>query len=115
MATSQLFERRSIAMPLARALIETLFDGIAAGLGERGEGRAFGEVLPYQAVGVLIGAPFPRMIGRREVELEPSALFDRRVAVEFSAIVGGHGLERRAMRPFEATDHLEHSFIECGR
>ena len=45
------------------------------------------QVLAKEPVGVFIGAAFPRMVRRREVEAGAGALLDRGVAVELGPVV----------------------------
>lgn len=46
-------------MPFTRAIVEDSGDAIAFDLGERVEAGSLFEILPDQAVGVLVGAPLP--------------------------------------------------------
>jgi len=56
-------------------------NAIAVVLGEVSHALAFREVLAEQAVGVLVGAAFPGVMGRREVEPRGQPHLERRVAV----------------------------------
>lgn len=58
-------------------------------LGEGGEARALGEILPQQTVWILRGAALPGVIGRSKVEACAGGGFDVAVAVELSAVVDG--------------------------
>ena len=68
--------------PLARPTGEVGGDPIAVVLGEVGHAFAFREVLAEEAVSVLVGAAFPGMVRRREVEPRGYLLLEGRVAVE---------------------------------
>src|SRR6266511_2982815 len=77
------FLRGSIAEPLARPAIEFRRDPIAIMLGEVGHALALGEILAHEAVGVLIGAAFPRVMRSREVEARGGGSLEPGVVVEF--------------------------------
>lgn len=53
----------------------------------------FRDVLPYEAVGVLIGTALPGAVGGGEVEVGTGGCFDRLVAMELGAIVDGDGAD----------------------
>lgn len=65
----------------------------AMGLGEVGEGCAFGGVLADEAVGVFVGAALPGLVWVGEVEGGAEMLFDELVSVELGTVVGGDGLD----------------------
>jgi hypothetical protein len=60
--------------------------------------RALRDVLANQAVGVLVRATFPGVVGVGKVEGGAGGLLDVAVAVELGAIVDGDGLEQVRMR-----------------
>lgn len=57
-------------------------------VGEPVDRPALGEVLPKQAVGVLVGAALPGMVRQREAELDPHGLGDLGVGGELASAVG---------------------------
>ena len=56
---------------LARSGVELPSDGIEFGLGESRQVGALGEILPEQAVGVLVDAALPRAVRIGEVDIDP--------------------------------------------
>ncbi len=81
------FLRGAKAEPFSRPLIELAGKSIAVVLREPGHALARGEILPDEAVGVCVGAAFPRMMGRGEVKAGAGRLLDRRVAMELRPVV----------------------------
>ena len=84
---------------LAWSSIELVRDAIAVGLREVLHADALREVLPNQAVHVLVRAAFPGVMRCGEVELDRQARFEGFVTVELGAIVrrdGAHGAPKRA-------------------
>ena len=77
----------------AWAVIEAGGDGVAVRLGEMAERRALGEILADEAVGVLVGAAFPGLMGSGEVDGSMERLLERLVAVELDSIVRGDGAD----------------------
>src|SRR6266508_1811060 len=57
---------KAVAAP--GAMVERGCEGGALALGERGKRSALGQVLTEQAIGVLVGSAFPRVVGSSEVE-----------------------------------------------
>jgi len=55
---------------LAGSVVEFVRDGVEFGFGDRAEVGALGEVLPQQAVGVLVGAALPGSVRVAEVDLD---------------------------------------------
>lgn len=72
-------------------MIQFECDGVAPILRQRLQAFPFWKVLPNESVGVLVAASFPRMVGRREVELQPVRFLDLGVSMELAAIVRGDG------------------------
>ncbi len=73
--------------------IEFVGDDIAVVLSERGHAGALGQVLADEAVGVFVGATFPGVMGRGEIELQTDGVLDCGIAMELGAVVGGDGAE----------------------
>ena len=69
-------------MSFAWSVIELFGDCITGALSQGGHALALGEVLADQAVGVLVGSPFPAVVRRGEVVFHSTARFHPRVAVE---------------------------------
>ena len=78
----------SEAQAFSGSLIELLCDGVALVLREVCHALSFGDVLSYQAVGVFVGSAFPGVIRSGEVEAGAGFLFDGRVAMELSSVIG---------------------------
>ena len=76
------FLRGVITEPFARPGVELCGDAIAVVLRQGFRALALGEVLADQTVGVLVGAVFPRMMGRGEVEPGADRSLDGGVAVD---------------------------------
>src|SRR5215204_6977921 len=55
---------------LARALVELVGDGVELGLGHRREVEALREVLPEEAVGVLVGPALPGRVRIAEEHID---------------------------------------------
>jgi hypothetical protein len=55
-------------------------------LGEMRHAAAFGEILPQEAVGVLIGPALPGVVGRGEVDARGGGTLEVAVLVEFGAV-----------------------------
>lgn len=83
--------RGAEAEAAASALVEGGGDLVAARLSEVGERDAFGRVLADEAVGVLVGAAFPSVVRRGEVDFQAEDLLQELVAVNLDAVVGGEG------------------------
>ena len=64
------------AQSLARPVVQVIGDVIALGLCERAHASALGQVLPKQAVEVLVAASLPGVVGGGEVDLHWEALFE---------------------------------------
>ena len=60
-------------------------------LSEVGHALAFGQVLPDQAIGVLVGAALPCMMRGGEIEARACGPLELRVVVELRPIVYGDG------------------------
>ena len=65
-------------------------------LSDAGHAAAFGEVLPQQAVEVLVAAALPGAMGIGEVASDACSVFQCPVAVELGAVVPGDGPEGHA-------------------
>src|SRR5688572_4856159 len=85
--------RGPVAMSFPWSGVESSGDGIAATLGEARHVGVLGQVLPDQAVGVLVGAALPGVMRIGEVERHAGGVLDSGIAVELGAVVGGDGLE----------------------
>jgi hypothetical protein len=79
------------AEAFAGPVIEGVSDLMAASLSKIGEGSPLGQVLPDEAVGVFVGAPFPGVMRRGEVDRGVEGLFDDLVAVKLDSVVEGNG------------------------
>ena len=55
-------------VPASGTVIELGGKSAALTLGQLGQIRAFGQVLAKEAIGVLVGATFPRVMGQGEVD-----------------------------------------------
>ena len=55
---------------------------------------ALGQVLPDEAVGVLVGAAFPRMVRRRKIDFRVQDVFQFPVVMKLGAIVSRDGFSR---------------------
>ena len=53
----------------------------------------FFKILTQQAIGVLVGATLPAVIGMRKVNLQTQTLFQFPEVSEFCAVVQCHGLQ----------------------
>src|SRR6266851_2491407 len=104
------FLRSPIAQPLPRPAVEFRSDPIAIGLGEVGHALALGEILAEQAIGVFVGAAFPSMVWRGEVETRRRRSLEAGVVVEFGAVIDGDGLHVMGLRG----DQLLHAVIHRG-
>lgn len=81
------FLRRLPIVALARATVELRGDAVTVGLREALHAFVVREVLPNQAVHVLVGPALPGMVRCREAELQWHARLDSCVAVELGPIV----------------------------
>ena len=75
------------------ASVEFVSDLVALSLSQSRHAASFGQVLADQAIGVLVGRPLPRVVGRGEVENCGCAFLDGGVVVKFGAVVGGDGFD----------------------
>ena len=64
------------AQSLPWSVVQVVDDVIALSLRDRVHASALGQVLPKQAVEVLVAASLPRVVGRGEVDLHREALFE---------------------------------------
>src|SRR5680860_610601 len=112
-----------ITVPFSRSVVQNIFrpfDGLFFYVVKVGP---FREILPDQSVQVLVGAPFPTMVGPGKVKVDPQALGDLFVVGELLAVIAGHGAYERypvlqqflghdlyVLRPLPLyVGHLEHS------
>ena len=79
--------KESVTTP--RAVIELGGKNVALPLGERGQTGAFGQVLAQQAVGVLVRAALPGMVGQGEVDGRAQTPLQGLVHVELRSVVRG--------------------------
>ena len=70
-------------------MIQRINTGSQLAGSKNGQVGAFGQVLAEQAVGVLIGAPFPGVIRMGEEDRQAEPPFKFRRTSEFAAIVQG--------------------------
>lgn len=89
----EFLDRCEEAMSLSWPVVECARDLVAALLGDVFHGCSLWEVLSNEAIGVLVGASFPCVVGSGEVDRHAGETFDMLVAVELCAVVGGDGLE----------------------
>ena len=78
-------------MAFAWSCVELVGNYIAVLLSDGRHVHSFRQVLSDQTVEVLVGTALPGVVGRGEVELELSGLFDLFIGMELGAIVGGDG------------------------
>src|SRR6266540_1543900 len=102
--------RSAMISVLPRPAVQFRSDPIAIVLGEVGHALAFGQILPDQAVGVFVGAAFPRMVRCGEVETRRRRSLEPGVVVEFGAVIDGDGLHGMGLRG----DQLVHAVIHRG-
>ncbi len=101
------FLRGTIAEPRPRPAVEFRRDPIAIVLDEVGHALALGEILAEQAVGVFVGAAFPRMVRRGEVETRRRRALEAGVVVEFGAVIDGDGLHGMGLRGDQRARHRD--------
>ena len=86
--------RRAEAEAQPGAVVEGGRDRGALALGERGQVRALGQILPQQPVGVLVGAAFPGVVRGGEVDRGAQPALERPIHVELGAVIGRDGPDR---------------------
>ena len=91
---AQLLQRGAELITFSRSVVEGAGDGIAAGLGDGLHRGSFWQVLADEPIRVFVGAPFPGVVRRSEVDRDSRRCLDLAVAVELSAVVGGDGFEQ---------------------
>ena len=84
-----------IAQHFAGARVELVLHFGDRGVGDAGKAGALGEVLPHEAVGVLVEPAFPGVIGPGEEKGGSQPARDLLMAGELLAIVGGDGVHPR--------------------
>jgi hypothetical protein len=86
------FVRGAEAEAFAGAMVEVVSDARAEALGEVTERRTLGQVLSDEAVGVLVGAAFPSVMGIGEEDGGIESMLDGFVAVKLDSVVEGDGV-----------------------
>ena len=86
------FVRGAEAEALAGAMVEVVSDARAEALSEVTERSTLGEVLSDEAVGVLVGAAFPGVMGSGEEDGGIESMLDGFVAVKLDSVVEGEGV-----------------------
>ena len=76
---------------MPRSIVELCHDLLPFGLSDRVEATGLREVLPDQAIGVLVAAALPGGVGLGEVEADAPVPGDPLVVGELSALVRGQG------------------------
>src|SRR5436853_5703560 len=84
---SKSFDGSKKAKSLSWPVVENQSDLVAVCLGEILHGLALRKVLAYQAIGVLIGATFPRVVGSGKVERDPGCVLDLSKAMELGSVI----------------------------
>ena len=79
-------------------------------LGEILHGLALRKVLADQAIGVLIRATFPRVVGSSKVERDPGCVLDLSKAMELGSVISSDGFEQI----WATIDELDQSAVERG-
>ena len=87
------FGRSAEAEAEPGAVVEFGSEGGALALSERGEVSAFGQVLSKEPIGILIGAAFPSVMGKGEVDFGVEALLESFVHMELSTVVRSDGVD----------------------
>lgn len=82
---------------------------IALGLGQAFHTVAFGKVLPDQTIGVLVGATFPGVVRRSEVDRDVGSVFDVAIGMKLRAIVRGDRPEPTGVSPHQFQGSLVES------
>ena len=103
-------EWRAKAMTFPWPVVQGVGDRVAPVLGEPLHGRAFRDVLPNEAVRVLVRASFPRRVRRGEVDRYAGSSLDVFVAVELRTVVDGDGLEQTRM----CLNQLDDALVDGG-
>ena len=100
--------RRPVAQAFARPAVELIVRLLHALLAHARQRFAFRKVLAQEAVGVLVGAALPRMVRKREVELDVDVGRDLGMVRELLAAVEHDGPQRL---PLQGPRHLPaHAF-----
>src|SRR5204862_1709949 len=89
-------------MAFARAGIELPGDPVAITLSDVLQRRPLRQVLAKEAIEVLVRAPFPRMVRRREVAGHSEAALELFVIVKLGTVVERQGVELLALAPDHA-------------
>lgn len=81
------------------SLVEFSRDAVALELAHSRQALSLAEVLPQQAIEVLVATALPGAMGIGEVAAHTGRFFQCPVAMELGAVVPGDGLERQAAGP----------------
>ena len=106
------FGRALPSEALARTGIKLPGDGIKLDLSETGEVCSLGEILPEQAVGVLVDAALPRSVRVGEVYLDAGQLGERFGLSHFTSPIVGQG--QTPLRVFAVEHGSESSDCRSG-
>ena len=101
-APSGTLRRRQVTQDPARTRVRAVLHGPDLGVRHLAQVRALGQVPPHQAVGVLVQAPFPGVVGAGEQEVRAQRRRHPRVVRELLSVVGGDRVHRAAVRPRKA-------------
>ncbi len=101
--------RRQVAQDPARTRVQAVLDGAHLRVRHFPEVRALGKVPPHQAVGVLVQAPFPGVVGPREEEVSAERPGHPRVVGELLAVVGRDRVDG------EGSEHARHGRADRRR
>ncbi len=74
-------------------VVESISDSVTVTLGEVSEAGSLRGILSDEAIGVLIGASLPGVVGCGEVEVSAGGGFDRLIAMELGAVINGDGTD----------------------
>jgi len=99
-------ERRAKAVAFSRSIVQCVRDCVASVLCQPLHRRALRDVLPNEAVGVLVRASFPRRVRSRKVDRYARRSFDLVVSVELRTVVDGDRLEQPGMSLNQLNDAM---------
>ena len=110
-AGGQCISRRGVPEGLARARVESLGDRIEVVLRHRPEVGAIREVLPKQAIGVLVGAALPRAVRVAEVHLDVGRHGEGLVRGEFHPAIPGERRHQARRQTVHAARERRHDAL----